>query len=676
MLKRHLNILLFVACVLCAQAVFAQTTTVEPIEQTLCIDAAGNILQTERIQLTDNQTFIWIREQGSIRDTLDESSWRILVTETQDATYTCHLISTEVKAENNLMANGDFETIEGEIGTNIPVPSTFSSSYKFAGWDPHQYFAPGMPRPAGSSNLYAITHDATYFWKDFATVKPHGGKYLALFDAGKSGDAWRATTKENTALVLEKDSVYLFSYWAAHPNIRQYSNSPAIFQFVIKCKDAAHKDYVEYKLGAEYELDGTHNKWVYQEVKWKAPMSADSVIISVHDCNDNDGTGNDFCLDDIMFQKTTYIEKTIIKTYIFHLKVCNTPPCGKPVEHQQDTAVYEKDLPIEWHGIVFTEAKKEIVEVYDEETGCLTDRYTYELTIKPMVPPCPEVQTDYRDTTVCDTLMPYTWLGHEFTQADTYSYMEQDERGCDIVWHVWNLYVEKCCPELQIDNRDTTVCETDLPMDWLGHTFTQADTYSYSEQDVRGCETIRHIWRLSVKDCCPTPVIESDQLTICSNELPYTWHNLLFTAAADSVIENYDSRDCLISRYTYRLTVKQGIEMYSKWTDVIFVPNTDSLYTAYQWYQNGQPIDGANEQFYHNPNGLSGLYHCVMQTRDGGTEETCPAAFGSIDRSAEYNPGDAPKQLVAQRTYNIGAHLQIIVSVFDDNSTTAEKYWK
>lgn len=614
MLKRHLNILLFVACVLCAQAVFAQTTTVEPIEQTWCIEQSGNILKTEHIQLTDNQTYIWIKEQNGQKDTLPENGWQIIVTETQDATYTCHLISTEVKAENNLMANGDFETIEGEIGTNTPVPSTFSSSYNFAGWDPEQYFASGKPRPAGNSNLYAITHDATYFWKDFATVKPHGGKYFALFDAGKSGDAWRATTKENTALVLEKDSVYLFSYWAAHPNIPQYSNSPAIFQFVIKCKNSANKDYVEHKLGEEYKLDGKHNNWVYQEVRWKAPMSADSVIISVHDCNDNDGTGNDFCLDDIMFQKTTYIEQKIIKTYIFHLEVC---PCDEPVVHpKQDTAVYEKDLPIEWHGIKFFEATEDTVDVYDETTGCLTDRYIYSLTIEP---PCPIVENNIRDTTVCDTLMPYTWEGHEFTQADTYSYIEQSPRGCDSIRHVLILYVEKCCP---------------------------------------------------------TPIIESDSLTICSNELPYTWHNILFTAAYDSVIPEYDKRGCLRSRYTYRLTVRQGVEMYAKWTDVIFVRNIDSLYTAYQWYQNGQPIDGATEQFYHDPNGLTGRYHCVMQTRNGGSEETCPAAFQDLDRSAEHNPGDAPKQLVAQRTYNIGAHLQIIVSVFDDNSTTAEKYWK
>ena len=223
---------------------------------------------------------------------------------------------------------------------------------------------------------------------------------------------------------------------------------------------------------------------------------------------------------------------------------------------------------------------------------------------------------------------------------------------------------------------EVAIAVKDLEVSSEGNDFCLDDIIFQATMDV--AQTVLHTdtFVISPQVCCPDPIEESDQLEICSSQLPYTWHNLLFTAAADSVIENYDSRDCLISRYTYRLTVKQGIEMYSKWTDVIFVPNTDSLYTAYQWYQNGQPIDGANEQFYHNPNGLSGLYHCVMQTRDGGTEETCPAAFGSIDRSAEHNPGDAPKQLVAQRTYNIGAHLQIIVSVFDDNSTTAEKYWK
>ena len=597
----RLHIALSLIGLLCALNNYAQTVKNDTVK--LCIDARGNILQTERIQLLENQTYIWIKEQNNVKDTLDEDSWRIMVTETKDATYTCQLISTEVKAENNLMANGDFET---------NPPSNFTSDYKYAGWDPYQYYNDH----GGASNLYAITHDATYFWKDFAQVTPHGGNYFALFDAGTSGDAWRASTADNPNLIIEEDSIYLFSYYAAYPN-KAANNSPAILQFVIICKDANGKKQT-FNLGNEHKLGQTSplNAWELREERWKAPFSSNDVTISVYDKNTDSG-GNDFCLDDIMFQNTSYIEQKIIKTYIFHLEDCNNPPCGKPVEHQQDTAVYEKDLPIEWHGFVFIEAKKEIVEVYDEETGCLTDRYIYSLTIEP---PCPIVENNIRDTTVCDTLMPYTWEGHEFTQADTISYMEQSERGCDSIWHQWTLNVEKCCP---------------------------------------------------------TPIIESDQLTICSNELPYTWHNILFTAAYDSVIPNYDEQSgCLLSRYTYRLTVRQGVEMYAKWTDVIFVRNIDSLYTAYQWYQNGQPIDGATEQFYHDPNGLTGRYHCVMQTRNGGSEETCPAAFQDLDRSAEHNPGDAPKQLVAQRTYNIGTHLQIIVSVFDDNSTTAEKYWK
>lgn len=591
---------------LCALNNYAQTVENDTVEQTLCINDGGNILQTERIQLTENQTYIWTKEQNNVIDTLDKDSWRIMVTETKDATYTCQLISTEVKAENNLMANGDFET---------NPPSNFTSDYKYAGWDPYQYYSDH----GGASNLYAITHDATYFWKDFAQVTPHGGKYFALFDAGTSGDAWRASTTDNPNLIIEKDSIYLFSYYAAYPN-QKANNSPAELQFVIICKDANGKKQT-FNLGNVHKLGQTSplNAWELREERWKAPFSSNDVTISVYDENKSSG-GNDFCLDDIMFQNTSYIEQKIIKTYIFHLEVCNNPPCDDPVVHaKQDTTVYEKDLPIEWHGIEFTEATEDTVDVYDETTGCLTDRYIYSLTIKPMDPPCPELKDSIRELTVCDTLMPYTWEGHEFTQADTYSYIEQSPRGCDSIRHVLILYVEKCCP---------------------------------------------------------TPIIESDQLTICSNELPYTWHNILFTAAADSVIENYDERDCLLSRYTYRLTVRQGVEMYAKWTDVIFVRNIDSLYTAYQWYQNGQPIDGATEQFYHDPNGLTGRYHCVMQTRNGGSEETCPAAFQDLDRSAEHNPGDAPKQLVAQRTYNIGTHLQIIVSVFEDNSTTAEKYWK
>ena len=590
-------------CTLCAQVGYAQVDTVE---QTICLDSPKNLLlKTENIQLSENQMFIWIKEQNGVKETLDENGWRISIFETQDATYISQLVTIKVKAENNLMENGGFETIEGQIGASTPIPSTFSSSYDFAGWDPKEYY----DTHAGASNLYAISRGSKWFSRWFATVVPHGGDYLALFDAGTSGDAWRASTADNPKLVIEKDTTYLFSYYAAHPNLSDNSDHPAQLQFEIKYIDTQGVQQTV-NLGQVHTLGqvpGKPNDWELREERWKAPCSSNNVTISVKDLNTS-SQGNDFCLDDIMFQKVNSGIKEVNKVYVFRL---TTP----------------KEL------------------------------------------------SDTRDTTVCDTLLPYTWLGHTFTEAGTYVFEETIDE-CNSIKHDWTLHVETCCPPITTDVRDTTVCDTLLPYTWLGHTFTEAETYVFEEKDSRGCDIIKHDWTLQVKACCPVPVIGADQLAICSEQLPYTWHGIVFTVATDSVVEQYDERDCLLSRYTYALSVKQGVEMYGKWTDVIFVPNPDNLYTAYQWYHEGQAIEGATEQFYHAPNGLSGHYHCVMQTVDGGSAETCPATFEQLDRSADHNPGDPPKQMVAQRTYTVGAHLQIVVSIFDDNTTTAEKYWR
>ena len=147
-----------------------------------------------------------------------ETTKSISVPSDKSETYSVEVFSITHSAIDNLMANGDFET--EPVGNN--PPEGFTSSYEYVGsFDPAQYYK----SHGGKSNIYAITHNANYFWKDFADIEPHGGNYYALFDAGKSGYAWKATTNDNTSLTVEKDSVYLFSYWAAYPNIKP-NNSP------------------------------------------------------------------------------------------------------------------------------------------------------------------------------------------------------------------------------------------------------------------------------------------------------------------------------------------------------------------------------------------------------------------------------------------------------------------
>lgn len=349
---RGIVLLLFVTRAACSMG---ETMTIAPDtvrHSSVCIGT--------QLILTSSVTgdeYSWTKNDVALPD----NKRTLVVTADEAATYVCSVMERTVSAQYNLMANGDFES-------NPPV--CFTSDYLYAGWDPAQYYN----THGGASNLYAVTHDASYFWRDFYPVRPHAGRYFALFDAGKSGYAWKADTKANPNLILEKDSMYLFSYWAAYPN-KDPNNSPARLQFVIVCKDAGGQSHT-YNLGAVHTLGKVSplNAWELQEVTWKAPMSSADVMIGVYDENQSEG-GNDFCLDDIMFQKTTSISNIVIHQTFF------------------------------------------IIEPYDCN------------------PPCPALTEEVQRTVVCDTLLPYVWQGYTFTRPDTVDWVEYSQRGCDSVLH-------------------------------------------------------------------------------------------------------------------------------------------------------------------------------------------------------------------------------------------------
>jgi len=63
----------------------------------------------------------------------------------------------------------------------------------------------------------------------------------------------------------------------------------------------------------------------------------------------------------------------------------------------------------------------------------------------------------------------------------------------------------------------------------------------------------------------------------------------------------------------------------TKWSDVIYIPNSDKLFVAYQWYKDGNPIgqDG-NFQSYLEAGGLDGTYYVVVTYADGTQAVSCP----------------------------------------------------
>ena len=101
-------------------------------------------------------------------------------------------------------------------------------------------------------------------------------------------------------------------------------------------------------------------------------------------------------------------------------------------------------------------------------------------TCEPPVPPCPDLVTITTDTTVCDTLMPYRWRDTLFTEPTTYSILYKNARGCDSLIRVLTLGTQVCCPNVVTITADTTVCDTLMPFTWTigGQTFVfeQAQT--------------------------------------------------------------------------------------------------------------------------------------------------------------------------------------------------------
>ena len=270
----------------------------------------------------------------------------ITVTPTEGAqTYTAEVYETVYIVEYNMMANGDFET-KPEDGQPL---AGFESDYFYAGWDSVNYYT----KHPGKSNLYAITQDASVFWHDFAPIQPHGGQYFALFDATYGAYAWKASTKINPSLKLQKDSMYVFSYWVAYPN-KEKGKNPAILLFEISYQDANGIWQTAEHLGDACRLSEIPadelNDWHQQTATWIAPCDADSVVIAVRDINNtSEYIGNDFCLDDIMFQKASVTNLLLARREIYHVNGidCGTPPPDPPCTDDW--------LRTKWNDVLFVD---------------------------------------------------------------------------------------------------------------------------------------------------------------------------------------------------------------------------------------------------------------------------------------------------------------------------------
>ncbi|MBQ7382976.1 MAG: hypothetical protein IJV61_08180 [Paludibacteraceae bacterium] len=149
---------------------------------------------------------------------------------------------------------------------------------------------------------------------------------------------------------------------------------------------------------------------------------------------------------------------SLLRVLTLNTQIC----CPKMVTITVDTVVCDTLMPYRWRDTLFTEpATYEIL--YKDQRGC--DSLLCVLTLNTRIC-CPKAVTITVDTLVCDTLMPYRWRDTLFTEPASYEILYKDQRGCDSLLRVLTLNSQICCPEMVTITADTTVCDTLLPFTW------------------------------------------------------------------------------------------------------------------------------------------------------------------------------------------------------------------
>ena len=221
----------------------------------------------------------------------------------------------------------------------------------------------------------------------------------------------------------------------------------------------------------------------------------------------------------------------------------------------------------------------------------------------------PMIEADAEEVTICDG-GSYKWYGQEYSEADTYTYIEKDANGCDLVKHTLVLTVNKptvhdlekitihvhdtllwhcdtivgrvpgtsnheytafggdpecatdryfleltvACPEMiEAELQTGAICEGDT-LDWYGHKLATDTVCEHIHQDEFGCDSIHYTIKLSVLK----PVEQRDTMVYCGHDT-LLWRCQMLTESGDYVdaIPSLVNESCDSIRYLFHLIMNK-----------------------------------------------------------------------------------------------------------------------
>jgi hypothetical protein len=234
-----------------------------------------------------------------------------------------------------------------------------------------------------------------------------------------------------------------------------------------------------------------------------------------------------------------------------------------------DLSICQDELPYTWNGLTFTGAGTQSAYLTGA-SGC-DSVATLILTVNPLSSSSTFIE-------ICPSEIPYVWNGLTFNATGSQTATLQNSLGCDSLATL-NLTVRTP----NSSNTNLSVCPSVLPLTWNGVVFNEAGIQSITLTDINGCDSIATL-NLTVNPISSSTTL----LDICASELPYVWNGLTFNASGiqTAVLQNSFGCDSLatlnltviVLSSTTNLTVCSNEVPYT-WNGLTF--NTSGIQSAY-----------------------------------------------------------------------------------------------
>jgi uncharacterized membrane protein len=214
-----------------------------------------------------------------------------------------------------------------------------------------------------------------------------------------------------------------------------------------------------------------------------------------------------------------------------------------------DVTICSNQLPYSWNSQIYNAAGTFNVTL-TSSSGC-DSIATLNLNVN-------NTLTSTTDVTICSNQLPYSWNSQTYNAAGTFNVTLPSSAGCDSIATL-NLTVNS----VLTSTTDITICSNQLPYSWNSQTYNAAGTFNITLTSTSGCDSIATL-NLTVNNT----LTSTTDLTICSNQLPYTWNSQTYNAAGTFNVTLTSTSGC-DSIATLNSNRQQYTHQYNRYNDLL-----------------------------------------------------------------------------------------------------------